>query len=116
MGVMTLAYVIGSIFLWVPTLLVNVAKSQEAYVKYVLIFCAIGFVTINASTLAYHVVILYIYAIAIASLYFSKRLNVLTTVFTVLGVSPGQVVCFAMDVFTDKNFTTLYKLDDQSDY
>ena len=34
MGVMTLAYVIGSIFLWVPTLLVNVAKSQEAYVKY----------------------------------------------------------------------------------
>ena len=107
---MTLAYVIGSIFLWVPTLLVNVAKSQEAYVKYVLIFCAIGFVTINASTLAYHVVILYIYAIAIASLYFSKRLNVLTTVFSVLGVSAGQVVCFAMDVFTDKNFTTLYKL------
>ena len=85
-------------------------KAAGAYVKYVLIFCAIFFVTINASTLAYHVVILYIYAIAIASLYFSKKLNVLTTIFSVIGVSFGQWLCFALYVFTDKNFTSTYKL------
>ena len=110
MGVMTLAYVTGAIFLWTPTLLVNVAKKQDSYVKYVLILCAIMFVTINASTLGYHVVILYIYAIAIASLYFSKKLNVLTTILSVLGVSLGQWLCFALNVFEDKNFTSLYKL------
>lgn len=110
MGVMTLAYVVGSVFLWIPTLLVNVGKQQGAYVKYVLIFCAIFFVTINASTLAYHVVILYIYAIAIASLYFSKKLNVLTTIFSVIGVSFGQWLCFALALFTDKNLTSTYKL------
>lgn len=110
MGIMTVAYVAGTVFLWIPTLIVNVAKLQNGYVKYILIFCAILFVTINASTLGYHVVILYIYAIAIASLYFSKKLNVLTTIFSVIGVSLGQWLCFALNVFEDKNFTNLYKL------
>ena len=75
MKIMTLAYVTGTVFLWIPTLIVNVGKQQSGYVKYVLILCAILFVTVNATTLGYHVVILYIYAIAIASLYFSKKLN-----------------------------------------
>ena len=110
MGIMTLAYVAGSACLWIPTLIVNVGKQQEGYVKYVLIFCAILFVTINVSTLGYHVVILYIYAIAIASLYFSKKLNELTTILSVVGVSFGQWLCFALNVFEDKNFTNLYKL------
>ena len=110
MEIMTLAYVTGSILLWVPTLIVNVGKKQNGYVKYVLIFCAVLFVTINAATLGYHVVILYIYAIAIASLYFSKKLNVLTTIFSVAGVSFGQWICFALHVFEDKNFTNPYKL------
>lgn len=110
MGIMTLAFVAGSVFLWIPTLIVNVGKQQNGYVKYVLIFCAVLFVTINASTLGYHVVILYIYAIAIASLYFSKKLNVLTTILSVVGVSFGQWFCFAFNVFVDKNFTSTYKL------
>ena len=110
MGIMTLAYVAGSVLLWVPTLLVSVGKQQKSYVKYVLILCAVAFVTIAASTLGYHVVLLYIYAIAIASLYFSKKLNILTTVLSVIGVSVGQWINFTLDTLTDKNFTDLYKL------
>ena len=110
MGIMTLAYVTGSILLWIPTLVVCVGKQQKSYVKYVLIFCAIAFVTIAASTLGYHVVLLYIYAIAIASLYFSKKLNILTTVLSVVGVSVGQWLDFVLDTLPDKNFPSLYKL------
>ena len=110
MGIMTLAYVAGSVFLWVPTFVVNVRKQENSYVKYILIFCAIAFVAICASTLGYHVVILYIYAIAIASLYFSRKLNIITTILSVVGVSFGQWLCFALNVFTDKNFTNLYRL------
>lgn len=110
MGIMTLAYVSGSILLWVPTLLVNVGKQQKSYVKYVLIFCAVFFVTIASSILGYHVVLLYIYAIAIASLYFSKRLNILTTLLSVLGVSAGQWFNFSLDTLTDHNFTDVYRL------
>ena len=110
MKVMTMAYVLGSIMLWMPTILVNVAKQDGSYVKYALTICAVIFITIVTSTLGYHVVLLYIYAIAIASLYFSKKINVMTMILSVIGVSAGQIICFCFNIFPDKNFTTLYKL------
>ena len=110
MKVMTMAYVLGSIMLWMPTILVNVAKQDGSYVKYALTICAVIFITIVTSTLGYHVVLLYIYAIAIASLYFSKKINVMTMILSVIGVSAGQLICFWFNIFPDKNFTTLYKL------
>lgn len=110
MGIMTLAYVTGSILLWVPTLIVCVGKQQKSYVKYVLIFCAVVFVAVAATTLGYHAVLLYIYAIAIASLYFSKKLNIMTTILSVIGVSVGQWLDFVLNTLQDKNFTNLYKL------
>ncbi len=110
MKVMTMAYVLGSIMLWMPTILVNVAKQDGSYVKYALTICAVIFITIVTSTLGYHVVLLYIYAIAIASLYFSKRINVMTMILSVIGVSAGQIICFWFNILPDKNFTTFYKL------
>lgn len=110
MKIMTIAYVLGTILLWIPTIIVNIAKLEGAYVKYMLAICAVIFVTIVTATLGYHVVLLYIYAIAIGSLYFSKRINILTTILSVIGVSVGQIVCYAFTVFPDKNFTTYYKL------
>lgn len=110
MKVMTMAYVLGSIMLWMPTILVNVAKQDGSYVKYALTICAVIFITIVTSTLGYHVVLLYIYAIAIASLYFSKKINVMTMILSVIGVSTGQLICFWFNILPDKNFTTLYKL------
>lgn len=110
MNVMTMAYVLGSIMLWMPTILVNVAKQDGSCVKYALTICAVIFITIVTSTLGYHVVLLYIYAIAIASLYFSKKINVMTMILSVIGVSAGQIICFWFNILPDKNFTTLYKL------
>lgn len=110
MMIMTISYVIGTILLWIPTFLVNVFKQQKSYVKYLLILCSILFVTINATTLGHHVVILYIYAIAVASLYFSKKLNILTTILSVAGVSLGQWLCFNFSILVDDNFTNVYKL------
>ncbi len=110
MGIMTFAYIVGSVLLWVPTLIVIVGKNQQSYVKYILILCAVIFVTVVATTLGYHAVLLYIYAIAIASLYFSKKLNILTTILSVVGVSLGQWLAFTLDTLTDHNFTNTYKL------
>lgn len=110
MGIMTFAFIVGSVLLWVPTLIVIVGKNQQPYVKYILILCAVVFVTVVATTLGYHAVLLYIYAIAIASLYFSKKLNILTTVLSVVGVSLGQWLDFVLNTLPDKNFPNLYKL------
>lgn len=65
MKIMTIAYIAGAVLLWVPTLIVNVAKLQAWWVKYFLSICAVVFVTIATVTLSYHVVLLYVYAIAI---------------------------------------------------
>lgn len=110
MKIMAIAYILGSILVWVPTIIVNIAKLDGVYVKYVLTVCAVIFVTIVTSTLGYHAVLLFIYAIAIGSLYFSKRINVLTTILSVIGVSVGQIICYAFAILQDKNFTTFYKL------
>lgn len=107
MGVMTAAYILGSVCLWCPTLLVNVLKKQESWVKYVNVVCAVMMLTITVITLTYHVVVFYVFGIAIASLYFSKRLNIFATILTVAGVSGGQLLAVTMDTVVDKNFQEL---------
>lgn len=107
MDIMTIAYAVGAVCLWLPTLFVNVFKQQGTWVKYVNTVCAVSFVTITTITLTYHVVVLYVYAIAIASLYFSKKLNIVATVLTVAGVSVGQLLAFNLQTLQDDNFTEL---------
>ena len=110
MSVMTIAYVIGSILLWVPTIVVNGCKIQEEWVKYLLTVCAVAFVTVATITLTYHAVLLYVYAIGIASLYFSKKLNIITTLLSVVGVSAGQWIAFVLNTLPDANYYNVYRL------
>ena len=69
------------------------------------VICAAVFVMLLSITLTYHVVAIYVYPIAIASLYFSKTLNVVATGLTVAGVSVGQILAFSLDTLQDDNFT-----------
>lgn len=110
MGIMTFAFVAGSVLLWLPTILVNVLKLEQEWLKYVNVMCAVVFTTIMCTTLTYHVVVIYIYAIAIASLYFSRKLNILATILSVIGVSVGQYLSFVLNTLPDDNFPTMYAL------
>lgn len=107
MKIMTIAFVAGSACMWVPTILVNACKKQEWWVKYVNTLCAVTFVTVCTTTLTFHVVVMYVYGIAIASLYFSKRLNIIATATTVVGVSVGQFLAFQLQTLQDDNFLDL---------
>lgn len=106
MKTMTIAYVCGSVLLWLPTIIVNIAKLEGAGVKYYLTICAVIFVSIVTSPLGYHAVLLFIYAIAIGSLYFSRRINVLTTILSVIGVSVGQINTLSKDNQNKMNSAT----------
>lgn len=101
--VMTIAYIGSGCILLLPTLLVNVLKQEHLYIKYVSVSCAAIFVTLLSITLTYHAVAIYVYPIAIASLYFSKKLNVVATVLTVTGVSLGQILAFNLPTQQDHN-------------
>lgn len=106
-GIMTIAYITGSIMLIIPSLLILKFKLNSSFVKYIVVTGAVSFVTFLSITLTYHVVVIYVYPIAIASLYFSKKLNVVSAVMTVVGVSVGQVVAFLLQTLPDDNFTEM---------
>ncbi|MBQ8625137.1 MAG: hypothetical protein IJ419_03070, partial [Agathobacter sp.] len=105
--IMTIAYLGGAILLFMPTILNRLIKEQTDWIKYVNVICAAFFVMLLSTTLTYHVVVIYVYPIAIASLYFSKKLNIVATGLTVTGVSVGQILAFYLDTLQDDNFTTL---------
>ena len=105
--IMMLAYIGGGILLWIPTFLVSLLKLEKEFVKYINVICAAIFVMLLSTTLTYHVVVIYVYPIAIASLYFSKRLNITATALTVFAVSVGQLLAYYLNTLQDDNFTTL---------
>jgi len=106
-GIMAFAYITGSILLLIPSFIVLKLKSEASYVKYLTVIGTVIFVTMLSITLTYHVVVIYVYPIAIASLYFSKKLNVLAAALTVVGVSIGQILAFVLQTLPDDNFTTM---------
>lgn len=108
--IMTIAYVAGSAVLIIPSLLIMKFKMNSSFVKYIVVAGAVCFVTLLSITLTYHVVAIYVYPIAIASLYFSKKLNVVSAVMTILGVSAGQIAAFFLQTIQDDNFTELHRV------
>ncbi len=108
--IMSIAFVAGSICLWMPSILTRIQKQDKNWLKYVITLCAILFVTISTVTLTYHVIVLYVYGIAIAGLYFSKKLNVFATVLTVFGVSVGQILAFLLNTLSDDNFDDMQEV------
>lgn len=107
LGVMAAAFITGAILLLVPTLVVDLLKKSGGWVKYLIVFCSVMFTTIVAVTMAWHAVLLFVYPIAIASLYFSKKLNIFTTAITILAVSAGQFLAFHFSFVNDHNFDAL---------
>lgn len=107
--IMAVCYAAGSVLLWLPAVLVRFGNRGAAYMKYLIVVCASLFVLVISAALTYHVTILYVYGIAIASLYFSKRLNVFAAVLAVFCTAAGQLLAFRLGTTPDHNFDTLYK-------
>lgn len=104
---MVIAYISGAVLLAVPTLIVNVMKKKaERYTKFVIVSCAVLFTGILAVILPKHAILLYVYPIAISSLYFSGGLNIFSTVFTIIAVSAAQIISFYIPCDKDANFVT----------
>lgn len=106
---MTIAFVIGSVCLWIPTIIVRALKKAGPAVKYIIIAVSVLFITCMDVTLTFHVYVMFIFPLAIASLYFSKRLSVFATVLTIIGNAAGQIIAFALQTLPDDNYTEFNK-------
>lgn len=108
-GVMVAATVIGIILLWLPTLLVNVLKIDGQWVKYVSLLCACLFVTTIIVTMNQHAVLLFLYPIAISSIYFSNKASYFTLIFSIVTVVIAEFAAFFTGYTTDHNSANLRK-------
>lgn len=107
---MTTTVTISTLLLLIPSILTFLLKVNEPWLKYVNVTCAALTVTNTSILLTYHVVLLYIFAIAIASLYFSKNLNWFAVIITIILTSIGQIVTSYIDGVPDLNFPRMYSV------
>ena len=104
LSTMISAFIKGVIMLVIPTIIVDIAKKDAPWVKIVITACAVVFTMIVSVYLSWHAVLLFVYPIAIASLYFSGKLNIFATIATIVGVSLGQLTAFSSNHVVDHNF------------
>lgn len=109
-SVMIISVILGTIVLIIPTLLVNVLKRQESFIKYVIVAGAVIFIAIMTALLSYHVVIIYLYPIAIASLYIDKKVNYTTLIIAPIFLTIAQFMSYYFGFVDDHNFTDISKL------
>ncbi|BCJ97367.1 methyl-accepting chemotaxis protein [Anaerocolumna chitinilytica] len=109
-GPMTVAMGTAALLMLVPTFLVRVLKRNDVYVKYVIVACCILMVAVLSLLLSWHVVLLFVYPIAIASLYFSRPLSWFAVIVSLLLFSGSQVGALYAGGVSDHNLTGLYEV------
>lgn len=106
-GQMTVAMLISTVFLTLPSVVVLIMKKQDAWVKYLITISAVIMVCSVTSLLQHHTIILFLYPVAISSLYFSRSLSWYTVISSLVLMPLAQIIGFHIGI-EDKNSTTLY--------
>lgn len=104
---MTITFIIGTLILWLPTVLVNGMKLKHPALKYIIVSSSAILITLLSVTLTYHIVAMYVFAIAIAALYFSRRLTIFAAILTIIGTTAGQLIAYFAQTTPDHNLDTL---------
>jgi methyl-accepting chemotaxis protein len=104
---MLLAMSIGIAALLVPSLLVFVLKCQGPWVKYVIVaFSIIMTATLNV-LLSWHAVLIFIYPIAISTLFFSRSLSWYALVLSLILFTASQIFSMSSGGVVDNNLLNL---------
>ncbi len=106
---MNIAYFTGSVFLLLPKLINKAAGTQSSKLKYIYVSLSAAYLLVIISVLTFHVVLMYIYPIAIAGIYFSKKVTRFSAIITSVVTISGQIISFFIGR-PDDNFPDLQSL------
>jgi hypothetical protein len=109
-GPMTIAMGLATLLMLIPSLIVFILKRQEEWVKYVTVTACTLMVMVMSMQLSWHVVILFIYPIAIASLYFSRKLSWFAVVLSLVLFTVSQLASLYMGGVQDHNLMVPYDM------
>lgn len=107
---MTFAFISTTVIMLIPQVFNRVFKPDTWWLKYLYTIISVVFILIVVSTLTYHVVLIYAYPIAIAGVYFSKRVTYMSIVLTLIATVVGQILGFWLECRPDDNFETWHEL------
>ena len=106
---MTIAYCTGGITLMLPMIINKIYGTASRKLKYIYVSFAALFLLVITSVLTYHVVVIYAFPIAIAGIYFSKKVTRIASVMTAAVTVCGQLTAYALGR-PDDNFPTFKAL------
>lgn len=104
-SVMVTSCVGSIIILMVPTFILYLLKKNETWLKYVAIVGSCVFVLGITTALNIHVVVLFIFPMALASIYFNPALSRLALILSVIASTAGKALAYALQTVPDKNFS-----------
>nr|WP_297933951.1 methyl-accepting chemotaxis protein [uncultured Lachnoclostridium sp.] len=109
-AIMTITGSTSLIALLIPAFILKVLKKNEVWLKYVAIFSASVVVLTITVTLNYLVFIMFIFPMALASIYFNPKLNRIALILSIIMSTVGRVLAFNLAPEPDLNFQTWYRL------
>lgn len=104
-SVMLFGTILGLLALLSPTIILKVFKKNERWLKYFSIIMACLFIFILTSTLNYHVIIVFVFPMALASIYFNPTVNRLALILTMFAATGGRIVAFTQHTVPDANYS-----------
>lgn len=108
--VMTVAFVLGGFLLLSPQVLNRIFGSENPKLKYIYVTLTNLFLFNIEVTLSFHAVVIYAFPIALAGLYFSKRVTLYGLILTMIVSVGGQFAGFFLNYVPDQNFLVMKRL------
>ncbi len=105
-GVMTFAMGVSALLLVLPLLLTYGFGLKAAWVKYVVVTAAALMPALTEVYLTWHAIVIFVYPLVVASLYFNRRLSLYTMFLTLLLQGGAQALAFGAGGVEDKNLST----------
>jgi methyl-accepting chemotaxis protein len=106
---MTIAMSLAAICLALPAIIVFGFKKQDKWVKFVITTAASVMVFIITILLSWHAVLMFVFPLAISSLYFSRKLSWYTAILSLVSQSFAQYLSLS-SVIKDQNLSTPYEM------
>lgn len=104
-SVMLTACLISIVILMIPTFILYVLKKNESWFKYVAIIGSCIFILCLTAALNFHVIVMFIFPMALASIYFNPNLNRLALVLSVIASTAGKALAYALQTVPDDNYS-----------
>lgn len=102
----SIVFLITGFVILIPPIVVFIFKQNSWWVKYLMVSTACILVAFINTYMSKDVIVLYLYGVTIASLYFSRRLSWYSVILSMIALTTSQIISTNYGIITDLNYMT----------